>query len=32
MSYASVANEKLDDDDEFVLPLWLSDSFPPRKA
>ena len=32
MSYASVPDEELDDDDELVLLLSLSDSFSPRKA
>ena len=32
MSYASAADEILDDGDELVLLLLLSDSFSPRKA
>ena len=32
MSYESVADEELDDDDELVLLLSLSDSFSLRKA
>ena len=32
MSYVSAAGEELDDDDELVLLLSLSDSFSPRKA